>query len=316
MRTSHVLRSTPNVQCQRIRMYARLLQCWTLAAFLAAPALGSAAESANYTLTPVTLDVAGLRATSADYTLDSSTTPGRPAGAANYAARAGFAGSLYDAAAFSLTASSLTLKETSTLQLAPMLTLDDATFLVVPPALIVWSVLDGPLTGIAADGAVTAGTVFQDTAAIAQGTYNGTPATLALTVLNVGDDDFGIYAADGITDAWQVQHFGIDNPFAAPGVDADGDGQSNLTEFLAGFIPTDASSLLTTRALSLSGPAFTMELSRVQPGTRYVFERMTDFSAWTDVFTLDPAAIATPFVQPLPALGTRSIFRVRLEAGP
>jgi hypothetical protein len=54
----------------------------------------------------------------------------------------------------------------------------------------------------------------------------------------------------------------------------------------------------------------------MQPGTHCVFERTTNFTSWTDVFMLGPAAIATPFAQPLPALGTKSVFRVRLEAAP
>lgn len=173
----------------------------------------------------------------------------------------------------------------------------------------------GPLT-VGVSGVATAGAVYQNTAATAQGIHLGFTGMLGLTVVNTLPDNFGTYAADGLTDAWQVQYFGEGNPQAAPGVDADGDLQNNLLEFRAGYVPTNSLSLLTTRALTLGGPTFTMELSRVQPGTRYVFERTSDFTAWTDVLTLDPAAVAAPFDQPLPASGPQSFFRIRLEAAP
>jgi len=42
---------------------------------------------------------------------------------------------------------------------------------------------------------------------------------------------------DGLPDAWQIQFFGsISSPSAAPGADPDGDGFSNLQEYLLGRI--------------------------------------------------------------------------------
>jgi len=61
-------------------------------------------------------------------------------------------------------------------------------------------------------------------------------------VINVGNDDFGSYAGDGLDDAWQVSYFGSDNPNAAPGADPDGDFMSNRGEYIAGTIPTNATS--------------------------------------------------------------------------
>ncbi len=274
--------------------------------------------SASYTVATDIADAGGRRSTSASYTNDGSA--GAVVGIATVVSpaetlKSGYIAQLYEVTGLTLTAATLNVNETATLQLAAQQALDDATFLAVPAASVTWSVPAGPLS-ISAGGIATAGVVFQNTAATAQGVHTGFTGTLGLTVVNTLPDNFGTYAADGIADLWQVQYFGQNNVRAAPGVDADGDGQNNLLEFRAGYVPTDSRSLLITRPLTLSGGNLTLELSRVQPGTRYVFGRTTDFASWTDVLTLNPANIAAPFVQPLPAVGGENFFRVRLEAAP
>ena len=54
---------------------------------------------------------------------------------------------------------------------------------------------------------------------------------------------------DGIPDAWRLRHFGsVSNLLSAANADADGDGVSNLAEFLAGTDPNDAQSNFQMRA--------------------------------------------------------------------
>ena len=101
-----------------------------------------------------------------------------------------------------------------------------------------WSVLSGPITSINANGLAKAGTVYQNTAATAYGSYAGATGTLGLTVLDSIPDNFGSYAGDGLADDWQFDNFGLDNPLAGPLLDPDGDGQNNAFEFTAGLIPT------------------------------------------------------------------------------
>ena len=236
-----------------------------------AGALGAAAAlhagprtSASYTVATDTADAGGQRATSAAYTSDGSL--GGIAGLSTVAApaetaKSGSIGQLYEVTGLTLTPATLNVNETATDQFAAWQLLDDATFLAVPAASVAWSVAGGPLTGINANGLATAGIVFQDTAATAQGIYLGQTGTLGLTVKNVNLDDFGAYAADGIDDAWQVQYFGAPpNANAGPNVDFDGTGQTNLFKYIAGLNPLDPASRFTLTVQSVPG----------QPGQRNV----------------------------------------------
>ena len=212
--------------------------------------------SASYTVITDTADSGGRHTTSAHYTNDGGL--GWVAGVSTAAAPAetakhGYLGQLYDVTGLTLTAVSLQVNEGATDLLAAWQALDDATFLAVPAASVAWSVPSGPLTGISASGLATAGLVYQDTAATAQGVFSGNTGTLGLTVKNVNLDDFGSYAGDGLDDAWQNQYFGLNNPLAAPLADPDGDGQTNAFEFTAGVIPNDPASRFTLTVAPVPG---------------------------------------------------------------
>ena len=222
---------------------------WFIASIsLATPVFAETRTSASYSISTETINSGGARTTSADYTNNGSV--GGIAGVSTVAspaetAKSGYVGQLFDVTGFTLTAVSLNVNEGTTDQLAAWQTLDDATFLAVPAASVAWSVQSGPLTGISAGGLATAGIVFQNTAATAQGIYLGQTGTLALTVLDTIPDNFGSYAGDGVGDDWQVQYFGQNNPLAAPNADADGTGQTNLFKYIAGLNPTDPNSRFT-----------------------------------------------------------------------
>jgi len=201
--------------------------------------------STDYTITTETTDAGGARTTSAAYTHDGSL--GGVVGISSVAppvetAKHGYIGQLYEVTGLAVTATPASVDEGGTRQLAAMQVLDDDSYLAVNAGEVGWSVVTGPLTGISAAGLASAGTVYQDTPATVQGSHGGLDGQFELTVLDIDPDNFGSYAGDGLCDGWQVLHFGLDNPLAAPGADPDGDGQDNRFEFTAGTDPTDAAS--------------------------------------------------------------------------
>lgn len=269
-------------------------------------------SSANYQLVHETnTGASGTRSTSANYTLDDSGNSAASAStSANYAQKDGFAGQLTDPAALALSAASDPVGEESTVQLTADLVLDDDTIEAdVTPA---WSVVAGPLSGIDLAGLASTSTVYQNTTATAGASYLGLNAQLDFLVSDTDPDNFLTYAGDGLPDWWQVTHFGIDNPDAAPALDPDGDEQDNTYEYLAGFLPTDATSQLTTTLISLD----TVQLSTVIPNRTYRLLRSFDLEIWKPTgATLMPAA--TLFDQlitdPAPSGNTSVFYKIEIE---
>ena len=266
--------------------------------------------SANYNVITDTADAGGKRANSANYTSDGSA--GGITGISIVAAPAetakhGYIGQLYEVAGLVLNAAPLTINEGGTLQLAAFQLLDDSTFLAVPATGVAWSVGSGPLISINTNGLATAGIVYQSTAATAQGSYAGNTGTLGLTVLNVNIDDLPGYSGDAIDDAWQVQYFGLPpNLAAGPLRDPDGDGQNNRFEWIAGLIPTDASSVFKLSIVRNAGNAI-LRFGPTVAGRTYTVKYGFDFldvPNWptlpggiitgvaNELFVTDPNAVA------------------------
>ena len=77
---------------------------------------------------------------------------------------------------------------------------------------------------------------------------------------------------DGLPDWWEKRYF-TDNVTGFPSSDEDGDGMSNLSEFVAGTIPTDSRSLLKILSISYADQAtISLRWSSVS-GKRYLVER-------------------------------------------
>jgi hypothetical protein len=89
---------------------------------------------------------------------------------------------------------------------------------------------------------------------------------------------------DGLPDDWQALYWGS-NPAKWPGalVDSDGDGATNLQEFLAGTDPNDASSVL--RIQIVTADQERRITWNTQPGLLYQLESSPDGAAWSYVGT-------------------------------
>lgn len=200
------------------------------------------AASANYVIPSSTIDSGGGKSSSATYTNDGSAgglTGVSTVTDSSIIAKHGYIGQLYEITSLQVAATPDEVPEDQTTQLAAFAVADDDSLLALNAGEISWSITSGPLLSISAGGLATAGLVFEDTAGTVGGSFGNLSDSLALTVLNSLPDNFGLYAADGLPDDWQVRFFGMNNALAAPGVDFTGNGQTNLFSYIADLDPTD-----------------------------------------------------------------------------
>ena len=83
---------------------------------------------------------------------------------------------------------------------------------------------------------------------------------------------------DGIPDSWEVLH-GLNGSVNDAAADPDGDGNSNIHEYIAGTNPLDSSSGFHVSKLDFQ-PAIHIEWSSI-PGRRYAVETSADLATWT-----------------------------------
>lgn len=228
-------------------------------------------------------------------------------------------GQLYDVDSVAVSASPATVDEGMTRQMDVMVTMDDATLLGVDASDVSWSETGAFLSGVDANGLVSANLVYQNEAGQnVGGSYVGIVDAdgFDLTVVNVGVDDFGTYAGDGLDDDWQVGFFGTPpNANAAPGVNPDGDTSSNLTEFLGGFDPTDLDSFLQFTVTGKTGTTVDFELNKAIPGRTYRLMESGDLATpFTEVgnFTV-PGVEAPKAVQDTGAPVGMNYYRIEIS---
>ena len=207
------------------------------------PLAAWAGRSADYSIDPTAIDSGGATSSSVDYTINASTAPGSAGASANYTLRSGYAGQLLDLVSIAIDepSSPMTIQESGTLQLTVSAIYDDASKAVLSANDLTWSVQSGPLAGIDSLGLATANLVYQDTSALVQVVSRNFSDGLSLTVLETIADNFGRYAADGLSDIWQVQYFGQNGLNTGPNDNFDSDGLTNLQEFAFGTDPTENS---------------------------------------------------------------------------
>ncbi len=261
---------------------------------IAAVARGAIRESADYGIETEASGCTGGASASASYALEGvadACVGAGTNGATAEVVRHGYVGQQGDVVAVGVHAAPASMNEGATREAAAVATLDDATVLVLRGAEADWSVDGWPLAGVAADGLVTAATVFAPTSGVVRAFYAGTGGNLRLTVLNQLDDNFGSYAADGLDDGWQAVWFGLDNPDAAPTADSDGDDQNNRYERTTGTDPTDGNSRFRFWMERVAGHPTYWDLcfSPLRPGRTYTLESRT--SLLSGDWAMQPCAI-------------------------
>jgi hypothetical protein len=215
--------------------------------FLFSSLVAAGGSSENYALSPETIDHGGLRGSSSNYSTHSSGSPGDAASSTNYSLRSGFAGQLASVSFIDLSLSPGSLAETGSGQLSAELIFTDGTRSPLPAIAVTWSIQQGPLVTISPDGLVTADTVSQDTPAQIRGLNAGRSGELTINVRETIADNFPPYDGDRLSDRWQVDHFGLNNPDGAPTANPDGDVLNNLQEYAFGLDPNSGA---ITRQLS------------------------------------------------------------------
>lgn len=131
------------------------------------------------------------------------------------------------------------------------------------------------------------------------------PAPSAVATVTTWGEDANF---DGLPDDWEARYWGNDpTQWPAANEDSDGDGVSNLREFLAGTDPTDGRSALRTR-LADNGQGWRVHWD-AQPGFVYMLQASTDLATWTNVGIARFAAGTNDSVLVTPAAG-RSFYRI------
>ncbi len=255
----------------------------------------AACSGASYSSVARSIDAGGASVKSASYSFNGSglgefgAAADAVATSSAYKMKAGYVGELYDLVALAITAPpSNTINESTSKQLAAAPLADDGTLTAaLDPTTVSWSIVSGPISSLTSSGVATASIVYQNTLATVSGAAQGRSGQLNLTVNNVNTDDFGAYAGDGVDDSWQVQYFGPPpNANAAPNADPDGDGETNLFEFTAGLLPTNAASRFTLTILPVAGqPSQTkLVLAPIVAGRTYTVQSSATLgsaASWT-----------------------------------
>ncbi|MBI1176029.1 hypothetical protein GC207_01165 [bacterium] len=135
-----------------------------------------------------------------------------------------------------------------------------------------------------------------------------TPLSIAVSGVTWGaDNNF-----DGLPDDWEAEYFGENQAnWPAGNVDSDGDGISNVAEFLAGTSPVDAQSALTI-SIGQTGQGWKVDWNST-PGLVYKLQTSTDFKSWSDIggYRFSVGNINSAFIESAEGMAYYRVIRIR-----
>ena len=258
----------------------------------------------------------GRRATGGAFVVDHSLGDiGTVQTSGAFAGKSGYIGTLTDPAALTISATPTNVNEGSSRQLDATLVNDDATVTPLAPGAVAWTLVSGPIASLSASGLATAAPVFAHTPAVVRGLHLGRSNMVTLLVVNTGTDDFGSYAGDGLDDAWQAGFFGTNSALAGPGVDADGDGQTNAFEFVTGTAPNVTTSRFDVAVLEIGGSPGekNVTFSHRYPDRMYFVDASSDLLGWNSLTSASTNDVGTTrTVRDLSAGEPQKFYRVRI----
>ena len=235
--------------------------------------------------TAAALDAGGQRVSSALYTVDGSVGMiGSAAAVGDAVLKAGFIGQLTEVTNLAVIAQPQAVNEGGTAQLAGVARLDDGTATTLAGGEIAWGTPALPVMTIATNGVATVTNVCATTAGTVAGAYLGMPGSGVLLVLDSSPDNFGLYAGDGLPDAWQSRYFGQNNPAGLASA-TNPSGRNNRYSYTADLDPTNPASLFQIVALSNQPPGRAVYFLPASTGRVYTLQYTTDLRSgpWTDV---------------------------------
>ena len=234
---------------------------------------------------------------------------------ATIAARHGFPGQIYDPAGeLTVTPGDARVEEFGSSAFAAQLRCDDDSLL--PILVDSWSI-ESPFATVTAEGIVQVGALPGDQPALLTATAGAFSGSATLLLRDLSPDNFGLWAADGIPDAWQALYFTGQEESGVASADPDADGQDNLAEYLAGTDPRDAASLLYLRFGPDPGApgAKQFVFGPYLPDRTYTLEWSASLAApWTALPDV-PVAGSQPGegeFTVVPGAGERRFFRLRI----
>lgn len=244
---------------------------------------------------------------------------------------------LYSAVANPTARRSLVLKETLTVTPNPagessiagvsfQYTTDREGVMTLNPVQVQLALATNRFLHVPAAATLFVGAVITNEEHVISGGFGSLTASTFVTITNRFNDNYGLYADDGLGDAWQLMHFGEENPLAAPGITPPGAIRMNAWSYAADLAPLDPTPVLW---LSVSNQTPLVHYRRLQahvsPRPEYAAEFSTQLVDWvrqgltnqppTEVYEITPidgrAELVTLREQPginLPAVSARLLL--------